>query len=370
MKKFVLMLLTLFSVCAWALPANNFVGDVNIKSGAKLLLENDVYLYYGTTGQFNQRYNSSTAKFEVKDAAGNIMWYGTDSGTAGILCATGGLAVGPANEGVLTYFSDHIRLAMERTSGSVTIDLDPDPNDGTSISWFRFFRDVNTSGERKILVYKGDGTSTVMATVDASVGSLTLVGDAAVNGGDITTSATTFNALNTTVTTGNLFGAATTVNIGKDNTTTINLKAGTIATGQTALTLANTTATTVNAFGAATTLNMGAAAGTATLAGNVAVGKVLKTTAVVTFSANDTTPDVSGGNIFKVPATWTAGNNITAFDSGATGQTITIIGGDSDCVVTDGSTLKLAGNWTAAADDTLVLTYDGTNWFRVGGSDN
>jgi len=52
---------------------------------------------------------------------------------------------------------------------------------------------------------------------------LTLTGDAAVNGGDITTSATTFNLVNTTATTLNIGGAATTVNLGASTgTTTVN----------------------------------------------------------------------------------------------------------------------------------------------------
>ena len=45
-------------------------------------------------------------------------------------------------------------------------------------------------------------------------GALTVTGDAAVNGGDITTNQTTFNLLNTTATTVNFAGDATTVNIG------------------------------------------------------------------------------------------------------------------------------------------------------------
>jgi len=43
---------------------------------------------------------------------------------------------------------------------------------------------------------------------------LTLSGDAAVNGGDITTSQTTFNLINTTATTLNIGGAGTTINVG------------------------------------------------------------------------------------------------------------------------------------------------------------
>lgn len=52
---------------------------------------------------------------------------------------------------------------------------------------------------------------------------LTLSGDAAVNGGDVTTTATTFNLVNTNATTVNFAGAATTLSIGAGTgTTTIN----------------------------------------------------------------------------------------------------------------------------------------------------
>lgn len=54
-------------------------------------------------------------------------------------------------------------------------------------------------------------------------GNSTLTGDLAVNGGDITTSTTTFNLVNTTATTVNLAGAATTLSIGASTgTSTIN----------------------------------------------------------------------------------------------------------------------------------------------------
>jgi hypothetical protein len=49
---------------------------------------------------------------------------------------------------------------------------------------------------------------------------LTLTGDAAVNGGDITTSATTFNLVNANATTVNFAGAATTLNLGNASGTT------------------------------------------------------------------------------------------------------------------------------------------------------
>ncbi len=70
-----------------------------------------------------------------------------------------------------------------------------------------------------------DGTIALTApTVSISaalsvVGNTTLTGDAAINGGDLTTTATTFNILNTTATTVNFAGGATTVlNIGSTTT--------------------------------------------------------------------------------------------------------------------------------------------------------
>jgi hypothetical protein len=110
--------------------------------------------------------------------------------------------------------------------------------------------------------------------------------------------------------------------------------------------------------------------GSVAVAGNIQITGVLSSSTITTFTANDTTPNVSAGNLFKVPNTWTSGNNITMFDSGVVGEQIVVIGGDADCIVVDGGNLKLSGNWTAAADDTLRLVFDGTNWFEIGRSDN
>src|SRR3990167_3014226 len=62
-----------------------------------------------------------------------------------------------------------------------------------------------------------DGTTLTVNTIAVTtlaIASLSLSGDLAVNGGDITSTATTFNLLNATVTTGNLFGAGTAITIG------------------------------------------------------------------------------------------------------------------------------------------------------------
>ena len=73
------------------------------------------------------------------------------------------------------------------------------------------------------MMFKWFGGTTVLAALSGS-GNMEISGDLAVNGGDITTSAGTFNIANTTATTVNLGGAAGTINIGPTGaTSTINL---------------------------------------------------------------------------------------------------------------------------------------------------
>lgn len=150
----------------------------------------------------------------------------------------------------------------------------------------------------------------------------TLPGDLAVNGGDITTTATTASVFNTTATTLNVGGAANTMNVGSSsgivnfandinvvggditapaigianlyNSTaigTINIgnsvvtevnigntsgsrvqiKSPTIVGANTTQAVFNTVATTVNAFGASTATNIGATTGVTTLGNNLDV---------------------------------------------------------------------------------------------------
>ena len=73
---------------------------------------------------------------------------------------------------------------------------------------------VNTD---KFSVTASSGNTTIAGTL-AVTGNTTLTGDLAVNDGDLTTTATTFNLLNTTATTLNIGGAATTMTIGSGST--------------------------------------------------------------------------------------------------------------------------------------------------------
>jgi hypothetical protein len=109
----------------------------------------------------------------------------------------------------------------------------------------------------------GSATGTTNVNNDLDVD-----GDVNIDGGDLTVSTTTFNLANTTATTVNFAGAATTVEIGAATGTTsvnnnldvdgnVNVDGGALTTNQTTFDIINTSATTVNAFGAAQNLNIG-----------------------------------------------------------------------------------------------------------------
>ncbi len=138
-----------------------------------------------------------------------------------------------------------------------------------------------------------------------------VTGDVAVNGGDITTSATTFNLLNTTATTVNAFGAATSVALGAA-TGTLTINNPTIASSAATVNLLNGTSTTVNAFTGGTTVNIGAATGTTTVKNNFTVdGSTINASAATV-------------NVLNTPSAVTAFANSSTFAIGATTGTLTV----------------------------------------------
>ena len=146
-----------------------------------------------------------------------------------------------------------------------------------------------------------DGTSTLGNTRVS--GTLDVDNDLNIDGGDLTVSGTTFNLANTTVTTVNLAGAATAVNIGATtgNTTVKNnlvvdgdvqVKGGDITTNQTTVNVVNTTATTVNIAGAATDVQIGSATGITNINNNAVIDGVLDVISGTTVT--NTTDDPTG----------------------------------------------------------------------------
>ena len=193
-------------------------------------------------------------------------------------------------------------------------------------------------------------------------------GDLAVNGGDFTTTAVTFNILNGTATTINFGGAGTAIAIGAATGTTnikhnldvdgdVNIDGGDLTVGTATFNLADTTATTINFGGASTAFNLGASAGSLTTftLGNVTnsgnIFKVRSTTAGTIYYTTDVT---TGGVEAWQSVTGTvkigASGTITLGTS-ASATTTTVIGGGIT-----GNTLKIAGTTAGTVNLTTDVT--------------
>ena len=148
--------------------------------------------------------------------------------------------------------------------------------------------EVSTSGDIQ-------HTATERMRIDTS-GKATFTGEVEVNS-TISTTETTVDLLDDTATTINMGGSATTVEIGAATGTTtvhnnvdidldLNVDGGDITTNATTFNLLNTNATTVNAFGAATTVNIGTGGDGG---GTTTVGHDLVVTGDLTVNGNTTT---------------------------------------------------------------------------------
>jgi len=198
-------------------------------------------------------------------------------------------------------------------------------------------------------------------TYNASTDSLTIPGDLAVNGADITTTATgTATVFNTNATTVNMAGAGTTVSIGAaTGTTTIN-NANTVVTGDLAVngaditttetgtaTVFNTNATTLNVGGAATTVTIGASNATINLGGGTTGATVnVKGNLVVdgtTTTINSTTLTVDDKNI-------ELGSVTSPTDTTADGGGITLKGTTDKTIIWDDTN----DNWTSSEHWNIV----------------
>jgi hypothetical protein len=185
---------------------------------------------------------------------------------------------------------------------------------------------------------------------DGKMGGLTLTGDLSVAGGDITSSATTFNLLNTTVTTGNLFGAGTTIGVGA-TTGTLTVNNPTVVGSQTTVNLWNTTSTTVNFAGAATTLSIGAGTGTTTVNNdlNLASSKVYKVGSSTVLSKSALTLNGSSSGTVTFQAAAAAGSVTYTLPSAD--------GSSGYALVTNGSgTLSWSVAGATITDDTSSTT--------------
>jgi hypothetical protein len=112
-------------------------------------------------GTNTQRMNTTfatTTVINVQDASKIGTTLDTRSEPSGM---KGDLRFGPAK-----FLSTYL-------SGGSTLDYDPDLVSGTSNALLRFFLTTNTTGIKQLILYKGDGTSTVSIKLDASNGQIT-----------------------------------------------------------------------------------------------------------------------------------------------------------------------------------------------------
>jgi hypothetical protein len=162
------------------------------------------------------------------------------------------------------------------------------------------------------------------------IGNTTLTGDLTVNGGDITTTASTFNLVNATATTVNFAGAATDLQIGAATGITnvnnnldvdgdVNIDGGDLTTNQTTFNLVNATATTVNFAGAATDVQIGAATGTTNINNNLDVD------GDVNIDGGDLTTNQTTFNLLNTTATTiNVGNAATTINVGSSSTIVNI----------------------------------------------
>jgi hypothetical protein len=187
--------------------------------------------------------------------------------------------------------------------------------------------------------------------------------DLNIDGGDLTTNATTFNLLETNATTVNAFGTATAIDVGATSGT-FTLNNPTLVGTQTTQNVFNSTATTVNAFGAASALNIGASGGTTTLRSGTLVGtqttqNVFNTTATTvnafgaatTINIGTESTEVDFGDLRILGSTIYSDNN--------SAQTITIdpypAGGDSGGNVVVRGNLQVAGTTTTVNSTQMTI---------------
>ena len=223
-------------------------------------------------------------------AEGTNLYY-TNARARGALSAGAGISYN-STTGVISATSTGGVVSVNGQTGVVTLTSDNIPQGVTNLYFSNALARAALSGGTGVTYNSTTGVIAIGQDVAPSASpnfvNMTLSGDIAVNGGDITTSATTFNLLNSTATTLNVGGAATAVNIGAATGTTAIKNSATVAgtlgvTGNTTLTgdlavnggditttattfnLINTTATTANIAGAATAITIGAVTGSTTV---------------------------------------------------------------------------------------------------------
>jgi len=251
---------------------------------------------------------------------------------------------------------------------------------------------IDTSAAGTLTIGGTTATTITIGRTNQSViigGDLEILQDLAVNGGDITTNQSSFNLINTTATTVNLAGAATSFTMGATTGTTTIRNANTVVSGDlavnggdltTAVTgtfnLLNTNATTINFAGAATTISIGASptsiniSGTVTattfigaLSGNASTATALATAREINGVDFDGTEDID--ITAPTPNALTAGDGLTATTSGGTFD-----GSVAKTFTVDSTVVRTSGIQTIDGVKTFTETITGSVSGSAGSTNN
>lgn len=185
----------------------------------------------------------------------------SDATLSGITTISGTLNV-TANTNVtgVTTFTQSVTGTISTATRATLVDTTTAPNNTYYPGLF-----VSSTGTASTAVYVDAGISYVSDT-----DTLTLTGDLAVNGGDITSSSATFNLVNSTATSVSAFGAATALTLGA-TTGIATINNPTVVGTQATQNLYNTVATTLNFGGEATALFLGSTTGVTTVRNSLRV---------------------------------------------------------------------------------------------------
>ena len=260
--------------------------------------------------------------------------------------------------------------------GAATVSADLSVNSGNVITTSTTFNVANTTatsvsvgGAANVLIGSTTGNTNIRSA------NTVLSGELFVNGGDIYTTATTFSVANNTATTLSVGGAATSLLLGANTgTTTIRnastvlagdlaVNGGDITTSATTFNVANTTATTLSVGGAATSLLLGALnTGTATIrnAATVLSGTLdsFGAASLCTGGSGDALiVGLSGGRV--IINAGAANNNIKAENANGT---MSIYAGG-----TTSNGITVAANGSVSINSTIVSTSNTTGALRVAG---
>lgn len=278
-------------------------------------------------------FESDTLQFKIGD--GTAQWQNLEyaGGTTPIIQNASGTAISDLNDASLrnngnakylilgadTVGNDPAGLTTA-TDGQLLVTVAKYDYLGTSAANERYLMTLTTmtTGKTYYRTYNGSWSAWYLVITGDTSGNVTLAGDLAVNGGDITTTSTgTATVFNTNATTLNVGQDATTVSIGATTGTATIRNATTAITGD---------ATVGGSATVGTTLGV---TGNTTLTGDLAVngGDITTSAATATvFDSNATSVDIAGAattlNIADAPTTAQTINIGTG--ATASGQTKTI----------------------------------------------